>query len=210
MISKQQPWRFLDTGKRGAIFNMALDEAVLFSVMTGVSPPTIRLFEWDRRAITLGHTQRIDVLLDRNRCSVDGIEIASRPTGGRAVFHENDLSYSVTATTNDLCFGGTILETYKSISAVLCDGLKQFGAPVDISTGSLARERGSASPCFVSTSRFELTADGKKLVGSAQRRIGNCFLQQGSILTGPGYEKIIDYMVDRIKAERYGRIIREK
>ena len=89
MDSYDTKWRFLDSGKGSALFNMTLDEAILYSVNGGFSLPTFRLYEWIKPSITVGFAQNTDTILDTIRCSKDGIEIAQRPTGGRAVYHSN-------------------------------------------------------------------------------------------------------------------------
>ncbi|MBT4484345.1 MAG: lipoate--protein ligase family protein, partial [Candidatus Latescibacteria bacterium] len=106
----------------------------------------------------------------------------------------------------DRHFGGTISETYSKISAVLCEGINRLGIRAVLSSGTAFKGKPAANkralPCFLSTSKFEITVDGKKLVGSAQRRFKDTFLQQGSILTGSGYEKIADYMKNCVQANK--------
>ncbi len=192
---------------------MAIDDAIFCAVRKGESPPTIRLYEWQPEAVTVGYSQRTDEVIDCERCFKDGVDVAKRPTGGRAVYHKNEIAYSVTASTDDPSFGGNIRKTYRSISAVLCEGIIECGGDAVLSSGKNSAGKhftqGRISPCFVSSSRYEITVNGKKLVGSAQRRMNNFFLQQGSILTGPGYEKITDYMKDVELAALYKRLIAE-
>jgi lipoate-protein ligase A len=177
---------------------MALDEAIVDAVSNGVSPSTMRFYEWDPHAITLGYSQKIGVGINTRLCAIDGVDITRRLTGGRAVFHEHELAYSVIGTIDDPFFGGRIIETYKSINRVILDGFHTMGIDAEMNMNTVQKKLSTADhhmlPCFLTASRFEITVRTRKIVGSAQRRFGRVFLQQGSILTGPGQEKLIDYM----------------
>ncbi|MFC1606631.1 biotin/lipoate A/B protein ligase family protein [Candidatus Latescibacterota bacterium] len=189
-------WRFLVTGKGSAVFNMSLDEALMNLVARGESPTTFRLYGWDRPSISIGYAQCAGKVLDLERCAADGIDVVRRPTGGRAVYHDDELAYSIVSTIDDPLFGGTLMETYGKVSGIVSKALLMLNADVDFSKCRTGQDRDlftSDSPCFVSSSRFELNYHGKKLVGSAQRRKKGAFLQHGSILTGPGQENIAAY-----------------
>ncbi|MFC1539520.1 biotin/lipoate A/B protein ligase family protein [Candidatus Latescibacterota bacterium] len=213
MNTETEKWRFLDTGKGNAIFNMAMDEALVTSVRKGNSSPVFRLFEWENDAITFGYSQNVSDIIDIVKCKSDGIEITRRLTGGRAVYHKNEIAYSVVGFTDDRCFGGSIIDTYGSISRVLADGLKMIGIKAEISSEKpsyIPLQRQKTEPCFLTASRFEITLDGNKLVGSAQRRFKNLFIQQGSILTGPGSEKVAEYMKNENLTVEYGKLLAER
>jgi len=196
------------------MFNMALDAAVVEAVVRGDAPPTVRLYEWDAAAITIGWNQREEETVDLDRCSADGLDVVRRPTGGRAVYHLHELSYSVAAAVTDPVFGGSLMETYGAIGHVLCEALRGYGVNAVLSPGGSdpgrLRGKGRTRPCFLSASRFEVTVDGKKLVGSAQRRFRGFFLQQGSILLAPGYEKIADYLKVEHGTDDYRRLLSER
>ncbi len=200
-------WRFLDTGKESAFFNMALDEAVIDAVQNKGSPPTFRLYEWSPSAITFGYNQNIAGSIDTGRCMADEVDITRRLTGGRAVFHTNEIAYSIIGFIDDPSFGGNLMDTYRSISKVLVEGFDLLGITAEMSRTGLKKRIQDTNrhvlPCFLITSRFEITLDGKKLVGSAQRRFKDLFLQQGSIIMGPGHERIVDYMEDNELASIY-------
>ena len=206
-------WRFLDTGKGSAFFNMALDDAIVDAVGRGFSPPVFRVYEWSPGAITIGYSQKIGDIIDINRCKIDGVDITRRLTGGRAVFHKDELAYSVIGTADDPHFGGNIMDTYRSINTVLADGLNSLGIEAKIIRARMEKGIPNTNrrlfPCFLITSRFEITLDGKKLVGSAQRRLRGLFLQQGSIIIGPGHERITEYMKDRELASEYQKRLSE-
>src|SRR4029453_17123486 len=148
-------WRLLITEPADGATNMAIDEAIWRSRQTGVSPPTLRFFPGAPPA---------------------------RPTGGSAIYHdgpERELTYSVAATAGDLGIGSDLLETYRWIGAALLRGLWALGAPAE-----LVPERPPAGPvpafCFAPTGVVEIEVGGRKIVGSAQRRQGDSFLQDGA------------------------------
>lgn len=196
-------WTFLETGDHPGAWNMAFDERVAGEVRNGRSGPVIRLFRWRPPAVSLGLHQNADEL-DAPRCSADGVEIVRRPTGGRAILHDEELTYSVVMPARE-----GVMEVYERIAHALLRGLHLFGVRAELA--HLQPERlgaaGSPSsiPCFASTGRFEIAWRGRKLVGSAQRqyREEGIVLQHGSILTGPGHRRLVRYLrVDDRTRER--------
>ena len=213
MKKRNNTWRFLDTGKGSAVFNMAVDETIMHMLAGGVSQPTFRIYGWDPPAITLGYSQEAADHLDVMKCRADGIDITQRPTGGRAVYHDNEIAYSVVASIDDPFFGGTIMETYNSISRLLCKALNELGVNAVLSRGNPGNEKTRhemKEPCFLSVSRHEITCGGKKIVGSAQRRYRDVFLQHGSILTGSGQEKIADYSKDQVQVQQAANLLKRR
>jgi lipoate-protein ligase A len=165
---------------------MAIDEALWCSRGTGESPPTLRFFAWDPPTVSLGYGQALDQHVDVGACRTLGVGLVRRPTGGSAIYHdgpERELTYSVVATNDDLGVTTDLLEAYRWIAAALASGLEALGAPVQVV--GVPRVKGQAPAfCFARTGRYEIEAAGRKLVGSAQRRRGRCFLQHGSVLLG--------------------------
>jgi lipoate-protein ligase A len=164
--------------------NMAIDANLLSEVENSSEPTTIvRLYRWRRPTISLGRNQKISAAVDEVFCAEKGIDVVHRPTGGRAVLHDDELTYAV-ASNDSACFGDTIYANYKSVSEALCSGFNLLGVPA-----VLAPETRKASadhsemdlPCFISPSRYELMVEGRKIVGSAQRRLRRGFLQHGSM-----------------------------
>jgi lipoate-protein ligase A len=164
--------------------NMAIDANLLSEVENSSEPTTIvRLYRWRRPTISLGRNQKISAAVDEAFCAEKGIDVVHRPTGGRAVLHDDELTYAV-ASNDSACFGDTIYANYKSVSEALCSGFNLLGVPA-----VLAPETRKASadhsemdlPCFISPSRYELMVEGRKIVGSAQRRLRRGFLQHGSM-----------------------------
>jgi lipoyl(octanoyl) transferase len=181
-----EPWRLLVTEPADGATNMAIDEALWRSRQAGAAPPTLRLFAWAPPTVSLGYGQALDRHVDLDACRTLGVGLVRRPTGGSAIYHdgpERELTYSVTALAADLGIGPDLLETYRWIGAALLRGLRALGAPAE-----LVPERPPEGPapafCFARTGVFEIEVDGRKLVGSAQRRQGDSFLQHGAVLLG--------------------------
>lgn len=175
-------WRLLNTGLRDGLYNMALDQALVNSVAEEMSPPVVRFFGWNPPAVSLGYNQKTDDL-DIEACKRAGFDVVRRPTGGRAVLHKDEFTYSVIAPESDRLIGGTILETYQSIASGLLAGLKKLGVPAEMVKSSTPDAATKGSPlCFAAAGRYEISVSGKKLIGSAQRRINGVILQQGSLL----------------------------
>lgn len=175
---------------------MATDEALVHSVANG-APPVFRIYTWSPPAISFGYAQRIAREIDPQKCQAQNIQIVRRATGGRAVLHWNELTYSVICHQDDPTVGGSIQESYRKISLALMAGVAQLGA--NVSFESRHQEQPSprgkelTAPCFTSTAQHEVTLNGKKLIGSAQQRIGQTLLQHGSLLLGPEHKQIVDF-----------------
>lgn len=175
-------WRFLDTGKRNAAFNMAVDEALLRGVIEGSSPPTLRTYGWNPPAYSIGCNQDMDDQVDTAACETHGIGRVRRFTGGRTVLHGWDLTYAVTASIDHLVPGGAVSDAYRLIGVGLVEALGLLGASAEFARPDFRDPAGrTAKPCFVSISRYEVSCGGKKIIGSAQRVIGKALLQHGSL-----------------------------
>ena len=173
-------WRLLNTGYRDGATNMALDEAILRGVAEGSSPPTLRFFGWEPACLSLGQAQPIaDV--DFDACRRLGVEVVRRPTGGRAILHVDELTYSVAAREDDAHVQGGIIESYRRLSEGLLSGLMRMGLPVQQVERPDEHDRDQGPVCFVTPSNYEIVFDGRKLVGSAQVRRGGVVLQHGSL-----------------------------
>ena len=191
-------WRFLNNAFGNAFSNMATDEQLVHSVAGGKTPPTVRVYGWKPAAVSFGYAQKIAKEVDLEEAAKQGIDIVRRPTGGRAILHWNELTYSVICPANHPIIGGNISSVYRSISECLVAGLTTVGvdAKLESKRSRVPSPRGKyvTSPCFSSTSQYEITLRGKKLVGSAQRRMGKMILQHGSLLIGPEHKQVIALM----------------
>ena len=173
----------IDSAIDGAI-NMAIDSALLDAVDGASDTRTIvRFYTWARPTISLGRNQKIEKSVDMEYCRAKGIGIVHRPTGGRAVLHDDELTYAVVSNDSS-SFGDTIYGNYKRVSEALCLGYRNMGVPAVLAPDTRKPgipANGGDPPCFLSTSRYELMAGGRKIVGSAQRRVRRSFLQHGSM-----------------------------
>jgi lipoate-protein ligase A len=174
-------WRLIESGPCDAFYNMALDEAIAAEVRSGSVPPTLRMYGWDRPSLTLGCFQKTSDI-DLEYCKAQDIPVVRRPTGGRAILHADELTYSFSAGTDHGPFSHGLLDSYRRISIAFSMAFKTIG----ITAGpKKEREKGrvlSRSPlCFQSSSYGEILTENKKLVGSAQKRWNNGLLQQGSV-----------------------------
>ncbi len=162
--------------------NMARDEAVGLMVKQGKSPPTLRLYQWQGLSVTIGRYQKASEV-DLTRCAELNIPVVRRPTGGRAILHGQDLTYSFSSQSVGEFFSGSLLQSYGHISQAFLIAFNALGIPAELKT---RKEKGRVlvgSPlCFQSVSFGEITIKGKKVIGSAQRRWEDAFLQQGTIM----------------------------
>jgi lipoate-protein ligase A len=159
---------------------MALDEAISLSVRKGSSPPTLRLYGWERPSVSIGLFQKISDI-DLPYCIKKNLPVVRRPTGGRAILHGDELTYSFSSQ-NEGSFSGGLLDAYRQLGGALKSALEMFGMDITIKRERAEGRSLTRSPlCFKSTSYGELSCERKKLVGSAQKRWKDGFLQQGSL-----------------------------
>lgn len=172
-------WRFIDSGHCTAAYNIALDEAIAVAVRKNNAPPTLRLYEWNTPSVSIGCFQKISDV-DIDYCIEKRIPIVRRPTGGRAILHNKELTYSFSVKTIQGIFSRGLLDSYTKISNVFALAFSKIGLAPEI---KLIKDTcHTRSPlCFHSTSYGEITINNKKIIGSAQKRWTNGLLQQGSI-----------------------------
>jgi lipoyl(octanoyl) transferase len=183
-------WRLLvDAAARG-VWNMAVDEVLLEGVAAGTAPPTLRFYGWTPPCLSLGYFQGFEVV-DLDGCRALGVEVVRRPTGGRAILHDGELTYSVALPASVLGHDGGVLPSYYRLSLALQEGLRRLGVPATLAPESAASSAATHGPvCFDRPSAHEILLHGRKLVGSAQMRRGGALLQHGSILIEPGIDKL--------------------
>jgi len=167
-------WRLLDTGVAEAAWNMAVDEAVL-NLFPKLQMPTLRFYSWARPTLSIGHFQSAKEV-NPQECKLRGYEFVRRPTGGRAVLHDDELTYSVVCPIEIL--SESVAKSHEMLSEALALGLKQLGLQAELTK---TRRRGSTPACFDAPSWAELTINRKKVIGSAQMRNKHAILQHGSI-----------------------------
>lgn len=180
-------FRLLVTEPLDGAANMALDEALMLGRLRHGSAPTLRFFGWAPPTISLGYGQRLDGRIDTGAAEAMGVGLVRRATGGSAILHEGpdlEITYSVAAAAGDFDGAAGLLETYRWIGEGLLAGLRALGAPVEMVPVQPSDPAAMPAFCFARTGSFELEVDGRKLVGSAQRRQGAAFLQHGAIMLG--------------------------
>jgi lipoate-protein ligase A len=180
-----QPWRVLFTGKQRGAFNMAVDAAILKAVEERRSPPTLRIYGWEPFCVSLGYFQKVDQELDPVALEERGWDFVLRPTGGRAVLHAEEITYSLIARRDEADWCGTLKDSFDRISRAWAVALGDFN--LDLSKG---RPVGATA----STSRSELAHGERKVVGSAQRRTRDAFLQHGSIPLTSQHERLMEVL----------------
>ncbi|HET9332400.1 MAG TPA: hypothetical protein VFQ21_02325 [Gemmatimonadota bacterium] len=178
-------WRALETGARPGAWNMAVDAALLTEVERGASPPTIRFYAWNPPAVSIGFHQLDPAPAEAARIAALGLEWVRRPTGGRAVYHgprATELTYAVVARLGAAGMPAAPGDCYRLVHTAIADGLARMGAPVQLAgrRRTILRPAGRQA-CFAASVPGEIVAEGRKLVGSAQRRSRRAFLQHGSI-----------------------------
>ncbi len=174
-----ETWRLLITPPARGAWNMAVDEAILGTAGSGKSLPTLRLYAWNPPCLSLGYAQPFaDV--DLERLNARGWEVVRRATGGRAILHTDELTYSVTAPLEHPLMQGTILESYQRLAKALVAGVRALGIPVEMAEHAPASGAAKGPVCFEVPSAYEIVVNGKKLIGSAQARKREGVLQHGS------------------------------
>ncbi len=190
-----RPWRLLFTGKRGGAWNMALDTVLLRAVEKDLSPPTLRLYGWDPYCVSLGYFQNPETELDPEELHARRWDFVLRPTGGRAVLHAGEITYSLIARKDKAPWCASLALSHERISRAWSFALTDFALNVENrQAGERFRAGRAAPPCFASTSRAELSHAGRKAVGSAQRRTRNAFVQHGSIPLTPEHERLVEVL----------------
>jgi lipoate-protein ligase A len=196
---------------------MALDEAIARSLACGESPSTVRIYGWKPAAVSIGYAQRALRTVDLKKCVRQGIPVVRRLTGGRAVLHHREVTYSVIASRRQWDSPLTVTAIYKRIGRALVAALQTLGIDAELSRPRSRRTLSpgcseDAHPCFSSAGRYEVMVGGRKLVGSAQRWLEDAVLQHGSVLLGREHSRLAELLPgDRgAGGSRAARLLAEK
>lgn len=175
-------WRLIQHAPARGEWNMAVDEAILEHAAAGLVPPTLRLFAWSPPCLSLGHAQPVQDV-DREALARRGWTLVRRPTGGRAILHTDELTYAVIASIKNPLVAGAVLESYSRLARGLLRALNLLALPAraDHSYPLPAGSSAKGPVCFEVPSNYEITVDGKKLIGSAQARRKEGVLQHGTL-----------------------------
>jgi lipoate-protein ligase A len=194
------PWRVIPYTEGEAAWNMAVDEAILEAFIAGGVAPTIRFYGWLQQSVTIGRLQPYNSVPEGW-----GTNIVRRPTGGRAVFHGKDLTFSIVVDAATL--GSPVRESYRRVGEAVSKALVSLSVPAELcrTTTPPASVRGICN-CFDLTLDYELAVEGRKTLGSAQVRRANAVLQQNSLANPSGeqwhnLDELASAIVKEIAAE---------
>ena len=183
---------------------MAVDEAIMLLHGKNEVPPTLRFYSWEPAALSLGYFQRAKTEIDYQKCQEMGVDLVRRLTGGRAILHDRELTYSIIIREDYNLLANSIEKSYQQISKGLVKGLQRLRIPAELK----AVERGKKAPsghsaaCFDAPSWYEVILNNKKLIGSAQRRKDGTILQHGSLPLAVDTEKIFKLLNYSSESER--------
>lgn len=184
---EKEVWRFIDSGNCSPAFNMALDEALLEWHSEGKIPPTIRFYGWNPPTLSIGYFQKVEKEIDMEAVKKYGLGFVRRPTGGRGVLHDQELTYSVIVSESHPAMPQTVTEAYRVISQGILEGFRFLRLDAYFAVPKTEEEKADlknprSAVCFDAPSWYELVVEGRKVAGSAQTRQKGVILQHGSIL----------------------------
>lgn len=213
----KEVWYFIDSGHCSPSFNMALDEALLDWHSEGKIPPVIRFYGWNPATLSIGYFQKVEKEIDLEAVKKLHLGFVRRPTGGRGVLHEHELTYSVIVSEEHPNMPKTVTEAYRVISEGILKGFQHLGLEAYFAEPKTLEERDAlknprSAVCFDAPSWYELVVEGRKVAGSAQTRQKGVILQHGSILLDLDEEKLFSlfkYPNERVK-ERMKKAFKSK
>ncbi len=193
-------WRLIITDPANGSWNMAVDEAIARMAADGHVPPTLRFYRWRPPTVSLGRHQPVEDI-DEKALIARGWGLVRRPTGGRAILHTDELTYSIAGPADDPILQGAILDVYNRISQGLLLGLQRLGVAVEKAPPT-ARAGDVSAACFEVPSAYELSIRGRKIIGSAQRRASGYVLQHGSLPLHGDVTRLVEVMTFDREEER--------
>ncbi|MBO8171262.1 MAG: lipoate--protein ligase family protein [Bacillaceae bacterium] len=199
MAEKKESWRFVRTEPLSPAMNMAIDEAILVQHSKGEVPPTVRFYTWEPSSLSIGYFQEVEKEVDMDQVRAHGLGFVRRPTGGRAVLHDTELTYSVVVSEQHPAFPPSVIESYQVISRGLMEGFRELGLNAEMVTVQPGKHQQSlkkpqSAVCFDTPSWYELVVEGKKVAGSAQTRQNGTILQHGAILLDMDVDLLFDVL----------------
>ena len=189
---KNPTWRLIEDGPSDGRLNMAIDRAILTACDRGEAPATLRLYGWDKPTLSIGYSQNELKDVNKEQCEQRSIPVVRRFTGGRALLHQHEFTYSLVAPIPYPGIPDNLAGAFCAVSKAVILSLEKAGVTnlemvgKEKKTAGMSRKRSPA--CFSASNHWEISVKGKKLAGSAQRRLNGAFLQHGSILLDKDYE----------------------
>lgn len=210
-------WYFINSGACSPSFNMALDEALLDWHSKGEIPPVVRFYQWNPATLSIGYFQSVEKEINMEQVAKHQLGFVRRPTGGRGVLHEHELTYSIIVSESYPNMPATVTEAYRVLSEGLLIGFQKLGLDAYFSVPDSEEKRNDlknpkSAVCFDAPSWYELVVEGKKVAGSAQTRQKGVILQHGAILLDLDEDKLVslfNYPSDAVK-ERVRRGLPKK
>ncbi|MYL72142.1 octanoyltransferase [Halobacillus litoralis] len=199
---QMETWYFVDSGHCTPAMNMALDEALMNWHRNGDIPPVLRFYGWEPAGLSVGYFQKVKGKIDLEGVQKHGYELVRRQTGGRAVLHDNELTYSVIVSENHPDMPDSVKEAYLVLSKGLLEGFTNLDIQAEFAVPEGKLDVAGSAVCFEEPSWYELIVEGKKAAGSAQTRKKGIILQHGSIPIDVDDVKLFDmfiYKNERIK-----------
>ena len=207
----QETWAFIDSGNCSPGYNMAMDEMLLQWHSEGKIPPVIRFYGWNPATLSIGYFQKAEKEINIHKVKESGLGFVRRATGGRAVLHEHELTYSVIVTEDHKNMPKNVTEAYRVISEGILKGFQNLDFNAYFAVPETEEDRNKlkdpkSSICFDAPSWYELVVEGRKVAGSAQTRQKGVILQHGSILLDLESEKLFDLFLfknERLKERMF-------
>jgi lipoate-protein ligase A len=194
-------FRLLRHGPATGAENMAVDEAITMAIAEGLVPPTLRFYAWAPPCVSMGRNQKY-AEVDAARCAERGYGIVRRPTGGRAILHTDELTYSLIASPEHPLMAGLVLDSYLRLSAGLVAGLARLGIAAEPAPGTNRPGPDVSAACFEVPSAYEIVAGTRKMLGSAQARRSRSVLQHGSLPLTGDLTRVVDCLAFEDEVQR--------
>ncbi len=201
--SLREKWAFVENTPQDAAINMALDEALLHWHQKGEIPPTLRFYRWNEPTLSIGYFQKVDGKIDLEGIKKHQCQLVRRMTGGSAVLHDDELTYSIVISERHERVASSIRQAYYDLSKGILRAYQLLGIEVDYAHEPISKNRSTI--CFEQPAFYELLANGKKISGNAQIRKKGILLQHGSIPISMNVEMLFDLLqfpTDQIKKRK--------
>lgn len=231
----RQTWRLIQSGFNDAYTNMAIDEAIFLGYCQEISPPTLRIYGWKPAAFSLGFFQDAGKTLDLDKCEREGVSVVRRMTGGGAIFHHRELTYSMVCSQDEIKAFGQVLNSFKIICSFLTNAYRKLGLNPTFAIENSPRNTHEAirppksvggrppkqcggrntnkkpsSFCFASQEKYDILIDGKKIGGNAQKRRKDIIFQHGSIPLQSDIDKAVAFLKEKPQKLKNGIICLEE
>ena len=183
-MSSRRVWRLIRSEPADGAWNMAVDEAMLEAGVAGLIPPTLRFYAWQPPAVSLGFFQPLDDRIDPAEIAARGFGLVRRPSGGRAILHQDELTYSVVVAEDLITDGRSVMGSYRTLSRGIEAGLGLLGLGAELAdrtSPERMQAQGLPTVCFAKAAKCDMTVSGRKIVGSAQTRRRGVIMQHGSV-----------------------------